>query len=112
MFINTADSTNFQKLYMGYSIKENIIKKNDKKLLSEVNKIAKSIRKQNLHKAKNVDIVLQHDEDFGYFYGVISSKKSGTPNHPQYSHKVSADKPLLENFANWVQAWDKLYAKK
>ena len=27
MFINPADSTNFQKLYMGYSIKENIIKK-------------------------------------------------------------------------------------
>ena len=110
MLISGRENLSFGRLYKGWTVQENIVKKNDKPLISELNKVTKLIRKENLHKTKNVDIILQHNKEDG-FYGVISSKTQGTPNHPLYKHSISrTDKNLLNSFKKWVKAWDKLYS--
>ena len=111
MFINSIDSTNFGKLYTGYTIKKNIIEKNYKNLIAKKDKIARAIRKENLHKAENVDIILQYRRNEG-FYGVISSKTQGTPMHPYYRKFVSTKPKEFENFKKWVEMWDNAYKAK
>jgi len=107
MHIEKTHPTNFGRLYKGYTVNE-IIEKGDKQLKSEMNKVSRAIRKENLHKTKNVDILLQHNERDG-FYGVISSKKQGVPHSPFYKHPVSTDGGVMEKFSLWVKIWDKLY---
>ena len=100
----------FVKLYNGYLVKENIIKANDSLLKKELNSISKLIRKENLHKKENVDIVLQYTKENG-FYGVISSKIHGTPLCPGYKQNISKDKIVLNKFIEWVKSWDNMYSK-
>ena len=57
---NRTNSLNFGKLYNGYCISENILKTNNKALKKELNSISRLIRKEELHKAENVDIILQY----------------------------------------------------
>ena len=109
MIVSSVNSVNFGRLYRGNTIKKDIVEKNDKVLLTQVNRLEKALRKENLHKTKNVDVILQYREPEG-FYGVISNKKQGTPNHPLYRHPLSTDKNQLNNFGKWVLAWDKLYS--
>ena len=111
MLVNSIDSTNFGKLYTGYTIKKNIIEKNYKNLIANKDKIARAIRKENLHKDENVDIILQYRRNEG-FYGVISSKKQGTPMHPLYCKDVSTKPKEIENFKKWVEMWDNAYKAK
>ena len=111
MLVNSIDSTNFGKLYTGYTIKKNIIEKNYKNLIAKKDKIARAIRKENLHKAENVDIILQYNRNDG-FYGVISSKTQGTPMHPYYRKFVSTEPKEFENFKKWVEMWDNAYKAK
>ena len=111
MLVNSIDSTNFGKLYTGYTIKKNIIEKNHKSLIAKKDKIARAIRKENLHKAENVDIILQYRRNEG-FYGIISSKTQGTPNHPLYCKDVSTKPKEFENFKKWVEMWDNAYKVK
>ena len=109
MNIDKIDSLNFGKLYNGYLVKENIIKQNNNTLKKELNSISRLIRKENLHKTENVDIVLQYTKENG-FYGVISSKKQGTPMHPYYKHNISKDKTIINKFAEWTKFWEKMYS--
>ena len=109
--IKKTDSLNFEKLYNGYLVKENIIKPNNSTLKKELNSISKLIRKEDLHKKENVDIILQYTKENG-FYGVISSKTQGTPMHPSYKKSISKDKTVLDKFAEWVKCWDYMYSKK
>ena len=101
----------FGKLYNGYLIKENIIKSNDSLLKKELNSISKLIRKENLHKKENVDIILQYTKGNG-FYGVISSKTQGTPICRYNKQNISKDKTGLDKFVEWVNCWDNMYSKK
>ena len=64
-----------------------------------------------MHKAENVDIILQYNRNDG-FYGVISSKTQGTPIHPYYRKFVSTKPKEFENFKKWVEMWDNAYKAK
>ena len=108
---NRTNSLNFGKLYNGYCISENILKTNNKALKKELNSISRLIRKEKLHKAENVDIILQYTPKDG-FYGVISSKTQGTPNHPYYKKSLTKDEVSIKNFIDWVKSWDSLYSNK
>ena len=76
-----------------------------------MNSISRLIRKEELHKAENVDIILQYTPKDG-FYGVISSKTQGTPNHPYYKKSLTKDEVSIKNFIDWVKSWDSLYSNK
>ena len=106
---NQTKSLNFGKLYNGHLVQVNILEPNNKILKKELDSVSRLIRKENLHKTKNVDIILQYTEEKG-FYGVISSKTQGTPMHPCYWQPVPKDENTLDKFINWVKAWDKLFS--
>ena len=108
MYISSVDSTSFGRLYRGNTIKKEIMEKGDKEFVAEVNKISKAIRKENLHKSENVDIILQHN-DKG-FYGVIKGKHNGVPVHPANQQPVSLNNDSMKKFTNWAKIWDSIYS--
>ena len=111
MYIRNQNQTPFQSLYRGGNIK-NILRNNPtKEFTSELNSIERGIRKNNLHKKENVDIVLGYTKEDG-FYGIISSKEQGTPMNPASECKVSKDKDSMNKFTQWADAWDEAYSPK
>ena len=111
MKIQTNNQPAFASLYRGGSVK-NILKNNPtKEFKSELGSIERGIRKNNLHKKENVDVILGYTKQDG-FYGIISSKEQGVPMNPSSECKVSKDKKSMNAFSEWVNAWDEAYDPK
>ena len=109
MRIDCVNQTGFTSLYKGGTIRQ-IIKNNPtKEFVSELRGVECAVRKNNLHKKENVDIILGYGEADG-FYGVISSKTQGTPMNPSSVCKVSKDQESIKTFSDWVEEWDKAYS--
>ena len=108
MYIQDRTQLPFQSLYRGESIKYLLKRKPSREFKSELGSIERTIRKNNLHKKENVDIILNHDGS--KFYGVISSKEQGVPSNPAYRCSVAKDKNSMSFFTDWVNVWDEAYS--
>ena len=108
MYIQQNKPT-FGTLYRGGTIKTILSKGASKEFKSELNATERAIRKNNLHKKENVDIILGYREQEG-FYGIISSKKYGTPMNPSNECKIPKGQKITEFFTQWVDAWDEAYS--
>jgi hypothetical protein len=107
-----SNSASFGRLYTSSSLrnrlKDTLIEEN---LTPELKRIKTLIRRNGLHKAENVDIILGYnDED--KFYGTISSKVQGIPYSPSASCNVSSSKKAFDEFKEWVHSWDDAYSPK
>src|SRR5574344_592190 len=97
MQINQHINVAFGTLYQSKELKQ--LQKNPEFMKStgkELKTITNMIRKNNLHKAENVDIILSYNKE-DKFYGVISSKEQGVPMGPAYKCPVSSKKNLFKN---------------
>jgi len=83
--------------------------KGNPQLKKQAESLARYLRRRNLHKTKYVDVYLNHD-DYKGFYGVISSKKQGTPINPYYRTPIVKDK--LDDFISWLNEWEFDYNPK
>lgn len=101
----------FNKLYHGYTIEKKLEKNPSKKFLNELNSTEAIIKRNGLDRQENVDIILNYDKNDG-FYGVISSKYEGVPNHPDALCKISKDPKDVDKFSKWVENWNDLYSKE
>ena len=114
MRIQCVNNNNYQNpshknLYKSNSLKQ-LEKNATKDFLNSVEKVSKTIKTQGLHKLENVDIFLNYTKEQG-FYGIISSKKEGTPNHPKNTCPISIiDGESIDNFSNWAKDWDSAYS--
>ncbi len=99
----------FGNLYTSSTLKKTLKRnKDNKEFVQECNSIRRSLRKNNLHKKENVDVILSHNEKDG-FYGVISSKEQGTPYHPHSTCKINKEPSKIEKFKDWVNSWNEAY---
>lgn len=106
---NYNSDLSFGNLYTSPTLKKALkSNKNNKEFVQECNSIRRTIRKNQLHKKENVDIVLSYNKEDG-FYGVISSKEQGIPNHPQASCKINREPSKIEKFKGWVNSWNEAY---
>lgn len=108
MYIQQNKPT-FGTLYRGGTIKTILSKGASKGFKSELNATERAIRKNNLHKKENVDIILGYRKNEG-LYGIISSKTQGTPLNPASECKISKDKESVNKFSEWVDAWNDAYS--
>ena len=98
-----------KNLYKSNSLKQ-LEKTSTKEFMNNVENISKTIKIQGLHKLENVDIFLNYTKEQG-FYGIISSKKEGTPNHPKNTCPISIiDGESIDKFSNWAIDWDSAYS--
>lgn len=108
MYIQCQNQVSYGSLYRGSSIKSIMKSHPSKKFKSQLGYIERGIRKNNLHKKENVDVILNYDG--GEFYGVISSKEQGIPSNPAYRCFVKPDKESMGFLTEWVKAWDDAYS--
>ena len=99
----------FGTLYRGGVIKEVLKNGASKEFRAELGATERAIRKNNLHKKENVDVILGYRKNEG-FYGIISSKTQGTPMNPASECKISKDKESVNKFSEWVNAWNDAYS--
>ncbi len=111
MFQKINQGNSFKGLSTGYLLSREIRHNTSKQFAQEVKSIRQIIRKNNLHKKDNVDIILQYSKEDG-FYGVISSKQQGTPNNPSYKCPIDSTKSQIDKFIQWAEAWDEAYSPK
>ena len=104
-------NVNFKNLYDGYTLENRLEKKTSKKFLNELNGTRQAIKENGLDRLENVDIILNVDDE-DKFYGVISSKKEGVPNHPQAVCEISTKEKDVNKFAKWAENWNDLYSKE
>lgn len=109
MYIQTDNSINYTSLYRGGTIKQILSKKHSKKFETELRGVENSIRKKELHKKENVDIILNYNKQDG-FYGIISSKAEGTPMHPLNKCPVAKNEESMNKFTKWVNDWNESYS--
>src|SRR5574344_103598 len=112
MQINQQNNVAFGTLYQSYELKQ--LQKNPKFMKTsgkDLKTITYMIRKNNLNKAKNVDIILNYNNE-DKFYGIISSKKQGVPINPAYKCLVSSEKNMFNDFSNWLKDWNDAYSPK
>lgn len=69
------------------------------------------LRKFDVHRKENVDLIIHFSEEEG-FYAYISSKKSGIPNSENNKHILSKDPEIIKQIIEWVDSWDRFFAKK
>ena len=106
---NCQNNVSHKNLYKTNSLKQ-LEKTSTKEFMNNVENISKTIKIQGLHKLENVDIFLNYTKEQG-FYGIISSKKEGTPNHPKNTCPISIiDGESIDNFSNWAKDWDSAYS--
>jgi len=106
---NCNSNLSFRNLYTSQTLKKTL--KNNKKnveFVKECNSIRNTIRKNNLHKKENVDVILSYNKEDG-FYGLISSKEQGIPNHPQATCKINKEPSKIKKFTDWVDSWNEAY---
>ena len=100
-----SQKENFGRLYYSQSVVSKMKSKTFIKSLQEI----KDIFAQNgFDRKKYVDVMLNYD-DRG-FYGVISSKKQGTPMNPDYLHNISGKKKDIDSFREWLNDWNYRYS--
>ena len=106
---NCQNNVSHKNLYKSNSLKQ-LEKTSNKEFMNNVKNISKTIKTQGLHKLENVDIFLNYTKEQG-FYGIISSKKEGTPNHPKNTCPISIiDNKSMDNFSNWAKDWNSAYS--
>jgi len=103
VYMSKVSEVSFGRICIGKPLKSN------PQLKKQAESLARYLRRRNLHKTKYVDVFLHHD-DYRGFYGVISSKKQGTPMNPHYRTPIVKEK--LENFVSWLQEWEYNYNPK
>ena len=104
-------NVNFKNLYNGYTLDNRLEKKTSKKFLNELNGTRQAIKENGLDRLENVDIILNVDNN-DKFYGVISSKKEGVPNHPQAVCDISTKKKDINKFTKWAENWNYMYSRE
>ena len=109
MRINFVSSPAFGNLIYGNAIDKNILgKKSARRINAELQRITKNIKDEKLDSLNNVDIILEHKKNGG-FYGIISSKEEGIPMHPDYTCKIRNSKLSTDKFKEWALSWEKAY---
>lgn len=109
MQVQKTNNISFGGLFHGDTINEAFKVKASKKFKTDLRKIEYLIRKNDLHKQPNVDILLHYSKDIG-FYGIISSKKQGVPMCMGYTCKLDESPNAIKKFTDWVNAWNDLYS--
>lgn len=110
MQITSVSRQSFKNLSINPNLISKIFWENPSRLVSDLEKIQKNIRKNRLDKKKFVDIIL--DESNDKIVATISSKKQGTPFHPDAIHYIKATPKGLKAFQTWVNSWNHLYNPK
>lgn len=101
-----------KKILLGTSIKDMQKSFNrPAKFKLDTEYLQKSIRKFDLHKKENVDIILHYTENDGYF-AFVADKQGEIPNVSNAKHEISKDPEIIERFCNWINLWDDFFAKK
>lgn len=113
MKINSIQSQHpsFGKIIYGESLKK-VLKKESpsKNFLYELDKIEISLGVLGVDSKKNVDVILNHSFEEGFF-GVISPKKSGTLMNHDTKCRISTDYGDIITFTNWVNEWDDICSR-
>ena len=110
MQVTSVSRQSFKNLSINPNLISKIFWENPSRLVSDLEKIQKNIRKNRLNKKRFVDIIL--DESNDKIVATISSKKQGTPFHPDAIHYIKATPKGLKTFKNWVDSWNYLYNPK
>ena len=97
MQVHQLSTQSFRSVFV-----DNIIKNNNS-LSSELDSIKSAIRAEGLDTLDYVDISINHSEEMGGFYGIISSKKQGVPKNPAYRCRVSAKHSDIDVFISWAR---------
>ena len=106
---NNQNNISHKALHKTNSLKQ-LEKASSKEFLSQVDAITKELYNKNLHELPNVDIYLNYTNKVG-FYGIISSKIEGTPNHPLNTCAIPENNSKsINEFANWAKSWDEAYS--
>ncbi|MBQ4115173.1 hypothetical protein IJD34_07185 [bacterium] len=106
---NSQKSFSYKALHKTPSLKQ-LEKAGTKEFLTQVETITKELYNKNLHELPNVDIYLNYTSKNG-FYGIISSKLEGTPNHPLNTCSISENNTKsINEFTNWAKSWDEAYS--
>lgn len=108
MHINKVSSQSFGSVFNTQHV-DKIIKNNDL-LSTELSGIKAAIHKEGLDSLDYVDININHSEEMGGFYGIISSKKLGTPQNPAYRCKVSLNHSDMDVFSSWARMWNNQFS--
>ena len=79
-----------------------------KKELAQIKKI---FTENGFSKKRNVNVILEHENERGFF-GIIESKKQGIPENPDYRHFISSKKKDIKDFGEWLNEWNYRYSPK
>lgn len=110
MQVTSVSKQSFKNLSINPNLISKIFWENPSRLVSDLEKIQKNIRKNRLDKKRFVDIIL--DESNDKIVATISSKKQGVPFHPAASHYIKPTPKGLKEFKNWIDSWNHLYNPK
>ena len=110
MQVTSVSRQSFKNLSINPNLISKVFWENPSRLVSDLEKIQKNIRKNGLDRKRFVDIIL--DENNDKIVATISSKKQGVPYHPHASLYIKPTRKGLKAFKNWVEEWNHLYNPK
>ena len=94
----------FGKLVSGKNLRKTLAP-DRQDLINKYNVIRLYIRRENLHKINNADIILDYSDIHG-FYGMIKTKSQYlAANLKDYYCKVNTSQKALQNFKEWAIKW-------
>lgn len=109
MKTESVSQVSFNSLYRGFSVSNMLKLDKSGNFRKELLATERLIRKNNIHKKDNVDVVINYSVNDG-FYGVISPKKGETPNHPSYRCAIVNNTGAIEYMNAWAEAWNKAFS--
>ena len=110
MKISKISNYSFGHLYQSKDLLEKVSSgQASRDFLQEYANIRNIISENGLDRKKNVDILLHHNEEWG-FKAIISPKKEATPHHPKASLKLKTTEFGIAQFKNWVNSWNSAYS--